>query len=75
MQSVTGKVLKWIALFVLLCLSLTCYAMGNASGAIILIVLGFAFEGVFWLFGHKLLTRKKPKVPSHILTDLLISKT
>lgn len=66
MQSITRKALKWSALFILICLSLTCYAMGNASGAVILVALGFVFESVFWLFGHKLLTRKKsPSPQSH----------
>ncbi|EGI75113.1 hypothetical protein PH505_ab01670 [Pseudoalteromonas distincta] len=33
--------------------SFTCYAMGNESGAIILMLAGFFFEVMFWLRGYK----------------------
>ena len=59
MNVVAAKITKWLALLALLCLAITCYAMGNASGAIALVILGFVFEGVFWLFGHRLFSRKK----------------
>ena len=59
MNLVAAKITKWLALLALLCLAILCYAMGNASGAIVLLILGFVFEGVFWLFGHRLFSRKK----------------
>ncbi len=59
MNPVAAKITKWLALLALICLAITCYAMGNASGAIALVILGFVFEGAFWLFGHKLVSRKK----------------
>lgn len=59
MNSGAAKVIKWLALLVVICLAFTCYAMGSASGAIALVILGFVFEGAFWLFGHKLFSRKK----------------
>ncbi|GAA66857.1 hypothetical protein P20429_0970 [Pseudoalteromonas sp. BSi20429] len=33
--------------------SFTCYAMGNESGAIILMLAGFLFEVMYWLRGYK----------------------
>lgn len=59
MNVVAAKITKWLALLALLCLAIVCYAMGNASGAIALVILGFLFEGAFWLFGHRLFSRKK----------------
>lgn len=59
MNPVAAKITKWLALLALICLAITCYAMGNASGAVVLIIIGFVLEGAFWLFGHKLFSRKK----------------
>ncbi|KPH60738.1 hypothetical protein AMS58_16700 [Pseudoalteromonas porphyrae] len=55
----TNKAIKWLALLAVICLAFVCYAMGNASGAIALVILGFVLEGAFWLFGSRLFNRKK----------------
>ncbi|MBC7009626.1 hypothetical protein NH514_12600 [Pseudoalteromonas sp. ACER1] len=60
MQQLTLRVIKWIALFILLALALLCYSMGTMSGFIALIVVGLLFEAAFWLFGARLFSRKKP---------------
>lgn len=60
MQQLTLKAAKWIALFILLALALLCYSMGTMSGFIVLIVVGLLLEAAFWLFGSRLISRKKP---------------
>ncbi|MBB1397105.1 hypothetical protein [Pseudoalteromonas sp. SG44-8] len=59
MNTVTAKIMKRLALLVVICLAFVCYAMSNASGMVILIVVGFILEGAFWLFGARLFNRKK----------------
>lgn len=54
-----AKVIKWVALLVILVLALVCYSMGTMSGFVSLVILGFILEGAFWLFGAKLFSRKK----------------
>ena len=60
MQQLTLRVIKWIELFILLALALLCYSMGTMSGFIALIVVGLLLEAAFWLFGSRLISRKKP---------------
>ncbi|WP_217874866.1 hypothetical protein [Pseudoalteromonas shioyasakiensis] len=60
MQQLTLRVIKWIVLFILLALALLCYSMGTMSGFIALIVVGLLLEAAFWLFGSRLISRKKP---------------
>tara|TARA_Y100000782_G_C10183928_1_gene265356 strand:- start:1253 stop:1495 length:243 start_codon:yes stop_codon:yes gene_type:complete len=59
MQQTTVRIMKWIALFIVLALALLCYSMGTMSGFIAIIVVGFLLEGAFWLFGYRLFNRKK----------------
>ncbi|HCV02557.1 hypothetical protein L1264_15565 [Pseudoalteromonas sp. APAL1] len=59
MQQLTLKAAKWIALFILLALALLCYSMGTMSGFIVLIGVGLLLEAAFWLFGARLVSRKK----------------
>jgi len=59
MQHLTAKIIKWLALLVILILAVVCYSMGTMSGFVSLVVLGFILEGAFWLFGAKLFSRKK----------------
>lgn len=59
MQHITAKIVKWLALLIILVLALVCYSMGTMSGFVGLVILGFVLEGAFWLFGAKLFSRKK----------------
>lgn len=43
------NIINWLLACLVFIASFTCYAMGNESGAIILILAGFFFEVIFWL--------------------------
>lgn len=62
MNPITVKFIKGGVLIALIALALVFYSMGIESGFIILLVIGFALEAAFWLFGAKLFSRKKPMV-------------
>jgi hypothetical protein len=51
-----NKITKWLVLLVLIFTAISFYSYGNSTGMFIFIVLGFLFEGAFWL---KLFNRKK----------------
>lgn len=43
------NLLNWLFACLIFIASFTCYAMGNKSSAIILILAGFSLEVIFWL--------------------------
>ncbi|MFT6087358.1 MAG: hypothetical protein ACJAWT_000774 [Glaciecola sp.] len=51
-----NKITKWLVLLVLIFTAISFYSYGNSTGMFIFIVLGFLFEGAFWL---KLFNREK----------------
>jgi type IV secretory pathway TrbL component len=53
-----NKITKWLVLLVLIFIAISFYSYGNSTGMFIFIILGFLFEGAFWL---KLYNRKKKR--------------
>mgnify|MGYP006075591621 FL=1 len=51
-----NTITKWLVLLVLISTAIGFYSYGNSTGMFIFIILGFLFEGAFWL---KLFNRKK----------------
>jgi hypothetical protein len=47
------NIINWFLACLVFIASFTCYAIGNVSGAIILMLAGFLFEVIFWLRGYK----------------------
>ncbi|MBH0029394.1 MULTISPECIES: hypothetical protein [unclassified Pseudoalteromonas] len=47
------NIINWALACLVFIASFTCYAMGNESGAIILMLAGFLFEVMYWLRGYK----------------------
>lgn len=47
------NIINWSLACLVFIASFTCYAMGNESGAIILMLAGFLFEVMCWLRGYK----------------------
>lgn len=47
------NIINWSLACLVFIASFTCYAMGNESGAIILMLAGFLFEVMYWLRGYK----------------------
>ncbi|ATC85555.1 hypothetical protein [Pseudoalteromonas arctica] len=47
------NIINWFLACLVFIASFTCYAMGNESGAIILMLAGFFFEVMFWLSSYK----------------------
>jgi chromate transport protein ChrA len=47
------NIINWLLASLVFIASFTCYAMGNASGALILILAGFFFEVLLWLRSMK----------------------
>jgi hypothetical protein len=50
-----NTIIKWLILLALIFTAISFYSYGNSTGMFIFIILGFLFEGAFWL---KLLGRK-----------------
>jgi hypothetical protein len=53
-----STITKWLILLVLIFTAISFYSYGNSTGMFIFIILGFIFEGAFWL---KLLKRKEKR--------------
>jgi type IV secretory pathway TrbL component len=51
-----NTITKWLILLVLIFTAIVFYSYGNSTGMFIFIILGFLFEGAFWL---TLFNRKK----------------
>lgn len=51
-----STIMKWLILLALIFIAISFYSYGNSTGMFIFIILGFLFEGAFWL---KLFKRKK----------------
>lgn len=50
-----NKILRFLILAALVIAALSAYSYGNATGMFVFIILGFSFEGLFWvgLFNKK----------------------
>jgi len=44
------NIINWLLVCTVFIASFTCYAMGNEAGAIVLILLGFSLEILFWIY-------------------------
>ncbi|MFB1036184.1 MAG: hypothetical protein QMC38_12640 [Sinobacterium sp.] len=53
-----STITKWLILLALIFIAISFYSYGNSTGMFIFIILGFLFEGAFWL---KLLKRKEKR--------------
>ena len=53
------NIINWLLASLVFIASFTCYAMGNAAGAMTLILAGFFIEIIFWLRFNKLKMNKR----------------